>query len=171
MALVGSRNESWSEWTHPRNGVKYTLSLVSSGTMSADDLESCFKLIEETSGEDYRGSSLGWHPAAKKEEMRSPELRYLLVRRGRGREGIQDPGQQAEHSGDGSARPESDTDEQQSQPIQGFASIMPTFENQEPVLYCYEVHLQPELQGLVCPHLFSLCQKHLSTRGAWFQVG
>lgn len=33
--------------------------------------------------------------------------------------------------------------------VQGFTSLMPTFENHEPVLYCYEVHLLPELQGQV----------------------
>lgn len=30
--------------------------------------------------------------------------------------------------------------------IQGFTSMMPTFENNEPVVYCYEIHLLPELQ-------------------------
>uniref|UniRef100_A0A0D2XWT2 Uncharacterized protein n=1 Tax=Fusarium oxysporum (strain Fo5176) TaxID=660025 RepID=A0A0D2XWT2_FUSOF len=30
------------------------------------NLEACYILVEETSGEDYRTSSLGWHPATKK---------------------------------------------------------------------------------------------------------
>lgn len=55
--------------------------------------------------------------------MRSPEMRYILVQKG------------GEETADNA--------------IQGFASIMPTFENQEPVLYCYEVHLEVAVQGSV----------------------
>ncbi|KAM0225975.1 hypothetical protein ACHAPQ_000455 [Fusarium lateritium] len=84
--------------------------------MAEEDLEACYSLIDETSGADYRSSSLGWHAAAKKKEMRSPDLRYILVK--------------------------DDDDE-----IKGFTSFMPTFENHEPVVYCYEIHLKPELQG------------------------
>ena len=84
--------------------------------MSDEDLEACYNLVDETSGADYRNSSLGWHPSVKKKEMRSPDLRYILVK-----------------------------DEEGS--IKGFTSFMPTFENHEPVVYCYEIHLKPELQG------------------------
>ena len=49
--------------------------------------------------------------------MRSPELRYILVR------------------------------EKDTQAIRGFTSLMPTYEEGEPVIYCYEIHLQPELRG------------------------
>lgn len=38
--------------------------------------------------------------------------------------------------------------------VKGFTSLMPTFENHEPVLYCYEVHLLPELQGQVLSLVF-----------------
>ncbi|KAI1341184.1 acyl-CoA N-acyltransferase [Xylariaceae sp. FL0016] len=31
--------------------------------------------------------------------------------------------------------------------LKGFTSLMPTFEEGEPVVYCYEIHLQPELRG------------------------
>ena len=31
--------------------------------------------------------------------------------------------------------------------IQGFTSLLPTYEEGEPVVYCYEVHLKPDLQG------------------------
>lgn len=50
--------------------------------------------------------------------MRSPDLRYILVRdiEGEGRVG-------------------------------GFTSLMPTFENHEAVVYCYEIHLEDHLQG------------------------
>ncbi|KAI0178511.1 acyl-CoA N-acyltransferase [Hypoxylon sp. FL1284] len=32
--------------------------------------------------------------------------------------------------------------------ICGFTSLMPTYEEGQPVVYCYEIHLGPELQGL-----------------------
>ncbi|KAF4344645.1 hypothetical protein FBEOM_1386 [Fusarium beomiforme] len=92
------------------------MSLIRPTCMSDEDLEACYNLVEETSGEDYRSSSLGWHSATKKKEMRSPDLRYILVK---------------------------DADDN----MKGFASFMPTFENHEPVVYCYEIHLKPELQG------------------------
>ncbi|KAI1131866.1 acyl-CoA N-acyltransferase [Nemania abortiva] len=30
--------------------------------------------------------------------------------------------------------------------VRGFTSLMPTYEEGEPVVYCYEIHLKPELQ-------------------------
>lgn len=31
--------------------------------------------------------------------------------------------------------------------VKGFTSLMPCYEEGEPVIYCYEIHLKPELQG------------------------
>lgn len=31
--------------------------------------------------------------------------------------------------------------------IEGFISLMPTLEEGQPVIYCYEIHLKPELRG------------------------
>lgn len=59
---------------------------------------------------------MGWHAAAKKKEMRSPDLRYILAK-----------------DADGTVR--------------GFTSLMPTFEDNKAVVYCYEIHLKTELQG------------------------
>ena len=109
-------SDGWPQWTHPQNDTVYALSLSRPTAMRDDELEACFDLVDETSGEDYRNSSLGWHPAMKRREMRSPDLRYILVKDGDGK-------------------------------INGFTSLMPTFENHEPVVYCYEIHLKPELQG------------------------
>ncbi|KAM0440944.1 hypothetical protein ACHAPT_000247 [Fusarium lateritium] len=109
-------SDGWPQWTHPRNDTVYTLSLSRPTTMRDDELEACFNLVDETSGADYRSSSLGWHAAGKRKEMRSPDLRYILVK-----------------DGDGE--------------INGFMSLMPTFEDKEPVVYCYEIHLKPDLQG------------------------
>lgn len=80
-------------------------------------MEACFSLVEETSRKDYETSSRGWSPKAKKKEMREPDLRYILVK---------DPD-------DGT--------------VCGFVSLMPTVEDGEPVLYCYEIHLKPVLRS------------------------
>ncbi|KAH7156295.1 acyl-CoA N-acyltransferase [Dactylonectria macrodidyma] len=107
---------SWPQWTHPGTRAAYALSLSGPGDLCDEELDACFNLVDETSGADYRNSSFGWHVAVKKKEMRSPDLRYILVK---------------------------DADSI----IKGFTSLMPTFENHEPVVYCYEIHLKPELQG------------------------
>ncbi len=31
--------------------------------------------------------------------------------------------------------------------VRGFTSLMPTYEEGQPAVYCYEIHLQPDLQG------------------------
>ncbi|ORY57871.1 acyl-CoA N-acyltransferase [Pseudomassariella vexata] len=107
---------SWTEWIHPRTDAKYTISLISSGALAEKDLKSCLSLVEETSRADYEPSSLGWKPAKKLDEMKSPELRYIVVKDGQG-------------------------------DIRGFTSLMPTYEEGQPVVYCYEIHLKGELQG------------------------
>lgn len=80
----------------------------------------CFDLVAHSSKADYEAASTGWRPRYKMSEMKSPELRYILVR---------------EKGDDGGGK------------IAGFASMMPTFEDGEPVLYCYEIHLCDELLG------------------------
>ncbi|KAM7210549.1 Acyl-CoA N-acyltransferase [Rhypophila decipiens] len=104
------------EWTHPKTGDIYSIELEKAADIKPDDLLTCFDLITETSLKDYESSRDGWHPAKKKTEMRSPELRYVLVK-------------------------------DKSAAIRGFTSLMPTFEQGQPVIYCYEIHLKPELQG------------------------
>lgn len=49
--------------------------------------------------------------------MKSPELRYILVK------------------------------DEERDIVKGFTSLMPTYEEGQPVVYCYEIHLKPELQG------------------------
>ncbi|EHK25303.1 uncharacterized protein TRIVIDRAFT_144179 [Trichoderma virens Gv29-8] len=117
-------SQEWTTWTHPLTEKSYSLDFLSSHDLTKDDFRTCFGIIETTSGADYKNSSVGWHPGMKKKEMKSPDLRYILVK------------------DDGGA-------------VKGFTSLMPTFENHEPVLYCYEVHLLPELQGQV-PSLLSI---------------
>ncbi|KAK3391492.1 acyl-CoA N-acyltransferase [Sordaria brevicollis] len=108
-----------TEWTHPKTSHKYSISLVSSGKLSPEELKACFDLVKETSYDDYQNSKSKWQPRKKMEEMKSPELRYILVK---------------------------DTSTE-SGSIRAFTSLMPTYEEGQPVVYCYEIHLKPELQG------------------------
>lgn len=84
--------------------------------MTNPELDACFALVRATSQKDYEGSSRGWDPSAKREEMRHPDLRYILVKDARS-------------------------------VVRGFTSLMPTIEEGQPVVYCYEIHLEPELRG------------------------
>jgi hypothetical protein len=104
-------------WTHPRTGAEYAVDLVRAEGLSEDELMACFRLIEQTSRADYENSTFKWHPEKKVKEMRSTGLRYILVK------------------------------EKDTMAIRGFTSLMPTYEEGEPVVYCYEIHLQPDLQG------------------------
>ncbi|KAK3949851.1 hypothetical protein QBC32DRAFT_372464 [Pseudoneurospora amorphoporcata] len=109
-----------TKWTHPKTGTAYTISLVQSSKLTKEELQACFDLIKETSYDDYQNSKDKWQPRKKMEEMKSPGLRYVLVK-------------EKDESNDGS--------------IRAFTSLMPTYEEGQPVVYCYEIHLKPELQG------------------------
>lgn len=108
---------AWSDkWTHPKTGETYSIHLSRSPELSSDEFDACFDILEETSSADYRASAAGWHPLGKKEEMRTHDLRYILVK---------------DEGGD----------------VRAFTSLMPCFEEGEPVVYCYEIHLKSELRG------------------------
>ncbi|TDZ13460.1 N-alpha-acetyltransferase 40 [Colletotrichum spinosum] len=109
-------SEDWTSWTHPTSEKTYSVALKSPSVLSTDEIQACFDMVEYTSGADYRGSEDGWKPAEKIKEMRSPELRYILVK----------------------------DDEEK---VCGFTSMMPTFEEGQPVVYCYEIHLLEGLRG------------------------
>lgn len=104
-----------TSWTHPGTNQKHQISFSEAGRLTDEDFQACFELIAETSRRDYEGSSLGWHPVKKRKEMRSPELRYILVKDDAGF-------------------------------LCGFTSLMPTWEEGQAVVYCYEIHLKPEVQ-------------------------
>lgn len=104
-------------WTHPKAGTEYTISLVRVEDLPEHDFMACFQLIEETSRPDYENSTAGWNAKKKIVEMKSPGLRYILVK------------------------------DKDTTTLGGFTSLMPTYEEGQPVIYCYEVHLQPSLQG------------------------
>ncbi|KAK0669201.1 acyl-CoA N-acyltransferase [Cercophora samala] len=113
-----AKESSWvTAWTHPKTGAKYEINLVQPAKLKQEDLNACFDLLVETSKKDYENSAGRWHPDKKLKEMKSPELRYVLVK------------------------------EEETGELQGFTSLMPTYEEGEPVVYCYEIHLKPVLQG------------------------
>ncbi|KAK4180924.1 acyl-CoA N-acyltransferase [Triangularia setosa] len=113
-----AKESSWvTAWTHPTTGANYGISLVQPANLKKEDLDACFGLLVETSKKDYENSAGRWHPDKKLREMRSPELRYVLVK------------------------------EEETGELHGFTSLMPTYEEGQPVIYCYEIHLRSILQG------------------------
>lgn len=101
----------------------YLLRFTTALGISKQDLEACFRLVERTSSADYKASSVGWSPATKREEMADGDMKYLLLT--------------ACDSGHNSVEYR----------IYGFLSFMLTREDNLPVIYCYEIHLRPGLQG------------------------
>ncbi|KAK1977780.1 acyl-CoA N-acyltransferase [Colletotrichum cereale] len=132
----------WTSWTHPASGRPYALSLKSAAALAQHELQACFDLIERTSGADYRASRDGWKPLGKLKEMRSPELRYILVK-----EVPPPPAAAAAAAGGGSNDGDDGEKAAEEGRICGFTSLMPTFEEGEAVVYCYEIHLVEELRG------------------------
>jgi len=143
--------------------------------ISDTDLDTCYRMIEETSGDAYRASSTGWHPRRKKREMRESDMRYLLARRrdlcsesvtGRGDEDgalsptYADPDAQS-HAVDSDTNSigvpiASDT---RSRPLDGFASFMLTLEDGRAVIYLYEIHLSLDTRGCgLGAHLLSVVE-------------
>lgn len=106
------------EYSAGQPPVAYRISVESTGTISKGHLDSCFELLTTTSKANYKTSSLGWHPKAKRKEMKLPDLRYLLVRL------------------------------DSADVILGFASFMLTYEDGREVIYMYEIHLSEALRGL-----------------------
>lgn len=87
-------------------------------------LESCLKLIEESSASDYRASEIKWSAASKRKEMLLPDMRYLVIT-------------------------SSGTDVTTTfKDVLGFISFMTTYEDGHEVIYVYEIHLARQLRGL-----------------------
>jgi len=103
---------------HANKGVD----LEGNGHLSSRDLESCLALVSRTSSVDYRATSTGWSVRKKRAEMQLLDMRYLLVRK-------------------------ADEPKATNQDIIGFASFMLTEEDDYPVIYVYEIHLEAELRG------------------------
>jgi N-alpha-acetyltransferase 40 len=105
------------------------LTLASCTEMPASLHEACVALIELTSGSHYQASEKGWSKPRKLREMRHPAMKYMLL--------LPSP------------LPLTEGEDETGDPdhIVGFLSFMITEEDGFEVIYCYELHLQPKLQG------------------------
>ena len=108
-----------------------------------EDMETCFNLVETTSGDAYRLSGFGWHPKRKKREMREPEMRYLLVRKSQ--KTAPDSSLHHTQPSDSKANDRVGDPGSESSPISGFCSFRLTHEDGFPVIYIYEIHLGDEV--------------------------
>ncbi|KAI9826751.1 MAG: hypothetical protein M1819_007296 [Sarea resinae] len=154
----------------------YTITLASPDTMPAEDLTACLSLIAQTSKHLYVASSLGWSPRKKRAEMRTPGMKYLVVRESASpisaekSNSIPNPNSHPHPHPD--SKPNRDNSNNKStaraspspsptrhQPtkshphpppdahaILAFLSFLPTLEASRQVLYIYELHLHPRLR-------------------------
>ncbi|KAB8249959.1 GNAT family acetyltransferase Nat4 [Aspergillus flavus] len=113
----------------------YSLDIYTAASIPDADFEACFKLIEETSSDAYKESGWGWSPKKKTKEMRLPDMRYLILRRG--------PKTTPENTGSAEGGIAPPTGQ-----FLGFTSFMVTYEDGKEVVYCYEIHLSSAAQGL-----------------------
>ncbi|KAE8355614.1 acyl-CoA N-acyltransferase [Aspergillus coremiiformis] len=112
----------------------YTLDIYTADSIPPADFNACFNLIEETSSNAYKESSEGWSPKKKMKEMRLPDMRYLILRRG-----PRTTPENVDHAVEGTEPPP--------EQFLGFVSFMVTYEDGKEVVYCYEIHLSPAAQG------------------------
>ncbi|KAL6237387.1 acyl-CoA N-acyltransferase [Aspergillus navahoensis] len=111
----------------------YAISIYTAATIPATQLASCFKLLELTSSDAYKNSSMGWSPSEKRKEMKLPDMKYMILQRGAA------DGDRDTVGGDASSKSTGQ--------FAGFLEFMVTYEDGYEVLYCYEIHLAPEVQG------------------------
>ncbi|KAI4767497.1 hypothetical protein E4T52_17331 [Aureobasidium sp. EXF-3400] len=107
--------------------------------------QTLFELIKLTSYKDYNASSQGWHDENKLEEMADEDMRYLVVRL----EGGHFPAPEKQWT----KNPKLD------QSIIGFLSFMITQEEDENVVYIYEIHISEHYREYgLGRHLFSMVE-------------
>uniref|UniRef100_A0A093Y2A4 N-alpha-acetyltransferase 40 n=1 Tax=Talaromyces marneffei PM1 TaxID=1077442 RepID=A0A093Y2A4_TALMA len=161
---------------------KAQIHIYSASTIPSLDFEGCFSLIETTSSENYENSSMGWSPTKKRKEMRLPDMRYMVLRG----PPQPSPTPQRNHNNNNNNQTSTststgttgDTSEvsSTSEPtdttpspagatttssphseVLAFLSFMTTYEDGKQVLYCYEIHIHPFLQGQgIGRHLMTL---------------
>jgi ribosomal protein S18 acetylase RimI-like enzyme len=114
-----------------KDHLQYIITPQTTASLSEAEFTRCYNLIDETSSADYRASSDGWDPTHKKEEMKDVDMRYLLVRRSNSLPGS-----------------EVDEDRNPDNDIVAFVSFMLTMEENEAVIYIYEVHSDTSVRGI-----------------------
>ncbi|KAJ5408989.1 hypothetical protein N7509_002872 [Penicillium cosmopolitanum] len=148
------------------------LAVYSSSTIPPLDLEACLDLIEQTSGDAYTASGIGWSRPKKRKEMKLPDMKYLLVRGDSEHEAEPEgPLLSADDAQGGSVvvpdepvselmlgsgseskmrqkgKDQNESEKKTSARILGFLSFMVTYEDGKEVVYCYEIHLSPMARG------------------------
>ncbi|KAG9590282.1 hypothetical protein KCU97_g7526, partial [Aureobasidium melanogenum] len=104
-----------------------------------------FELIKHTSYKDYKTSSQGWDDENKLDEMKDDDMRYLIVQ-------LKD-----DQLPELEKRWSKDADLDQS--IIGFLSFMITQEDEENVIYIYEIHISEHFRDCgLGRHLFNMVE-------------
>ncbi|KAJ9263932.1 hypothetical protein DTO212C5_7350 [Paecilomyces variotii] len=119
----------------------YTLDIHSAASIPSADFEACFNLVELTSSNDYENSSIGWSPSKKRKEMKLPDMRYMVLKKQEKQERRMKSEVEESVKGNGGALHEG------RDMALGFLSFMVTYEDGKEVVYCYEIHLAPAMQG------------------------
>lgn len=159
----GNRNGGSNE--NKRNGVVKSLpeSCVEVQHYSAHDLptydlETCLTLVEQTSRADYDSShDRRWSTTAKRREMLTPGMRYILLRLRQPYSHISIRCDSTSNLSDSDSisntpsnpsnqKPKHYNQNKTTSSIAGFISYLPTHEPTLPVLYIYEIHLHPALR-------------------------
>jgi len=129
----------WSSWTHPGTETSYELRFGRADRLGDGIVDTCLGLLERTVGHYYEASTPGWCAADKREEMRLKEMRYFVVL---------GPGRDPEGEDEKSLTRESTQEATlEAARVCGFMSVMPLWEEGEPTLYCYELHLDESVRG------------------------
>ncbi|KAH0379206.1 hypothetical protein KCU92_g8280, partial [Aureobasidium melanogenum] len=104
-----------------------------------------FELIKHTSYKDYKASSQDWDGENKLDEMKDDDMRYLIVR-------LKD-----DQLPELEKRWSKDADLDQS--IVGFLSFMITQEDEQNVIYIYEIHISEHFRNCgLGRHLFNMVE-------------
>ncbi|EFE40070.1 GNAT family acetyltransferase Nat4, putative [Trichophyton verrucosum HKI 0517] len=115
-----------SDDTHGEPGhISYSLQFYTAASIPEPYMTACYDLIYLTSSAAYKQSASGWSARKKKLEMKLLDMRYmvLVLKKNNETEGTLDM-----------------------PTVGGFLSFMVTEEDEMQVLYCYEIHLAPEVQ-------------------------
>jgi N-alpha-acetyltransferase 40 len=111
----------------------FRVTLTDWAGMRAGRRAECLDLVESSVADHYRASETGWSRARKTKEMRHPAMKFLLL--------LSSPCQDVK-AGTGEEGAKGDVE------FRGFLSFMITEEDGYEVVYCYELHLQPRVQGM-----------------------
>jgi len=98
--------------------IQYVIDLHTSASLPTPLFDACFQLLQDNMSASYKATNLGWHPRKKKEEMKHPAMRYLILSEGN------------------------------SNAFAGFLEFMITEEEGDEVIYTYELDIPSSFQGL-----------------------